>query len=144
MNKFNSHTDASIGFFLGTNPKLNLCKVSKEKINEIYTQLDLYDDDTKPLTKETTSNHASTQEIVILTYDIYNKVFGLGIGVDNITTTFFEIRTSLQHTLILKSILYKISHTNNNPTVQYIPYDIQEITNKDAYKTVVKKKNVYI
>lgn len=37
MNKFQSHTGTSIGFFLGINPKLTLRNVLKEKIDDICT-----------------------------------------------------------------------------------------------------------
>ena len=37
MNKFRSHTDISIAFFLRINPKLILRKVLKEKIYEVFT-----------------------------------------------------------------------------------------------------------
>ena len=30
------------------------------------------------------------------------------------------------------------------PTIQFIPYDIQEITNKDIYRTIIKKPNSFI
>ena len=78
MNKFQSHTDVSIGLCLEIKLNLIVHKVLKEKIDEICTWLDLDDDDddTKALTKEIISNHKLTQEIVIPVYDIHNKVFG--------------------------------------------------------------------
>ena len=30
------------------------------------------------------------------------------------------------------------------PTIQFIPYDIQEITNKDIYRNIIKKPNSFI
>ena len=86
VNKFQSYTDVSIGFFLEIKLKLIVHKVLKEKIDEICTWLDLDDDDIKALTKEIISNHKLTQEIVIPAYDIHNKVFGSDIGEDRITT----------------------------------------------------------
>ena len=52
MNKFQSHTNAIIGFFFDINPKFTLQKVLKEKIDEIYIWLNLYDDETKALAKK--------------------------------------------------------------------------------------------
>ena len=86
MNKFQSHTDVSIGLCLEIKLNLIVHKVLKEKIDEICTWLDLDDDDddddTKALTKEIISNHKLTQEIVIPVYDIHNKVFGSDTGED--------------------------------------------------------------
>ena len=40
MEKYNSQQEASIGLFLGVNPKLTLRKALKQKIDEIYLWLD--------------------------------------------------------------------------------------------------------
>ena len=145
LKKFQSLTEASIGFFLGINPKLTLRNVLKKKIDNICTWLDLDDDDTKALTKTTTNDNGTTsQEIVIPAYDIYHKVFGSGTGNDRITTNVYEIRTSPEHAPILKSILCKASQPEQHPTVQFIPYGIQGITNSDIYKTIIQKQNAFI
>ena len=133
MRKYDSQTEASIGFFLGINPKLTLRKALKEKNYDIITWLDLDDDDTKLLMKDNKNGDSTTQEIVILAYDIHHKIFGLGNGEDRITTTVYEIRTSPTHAATLKSILYKVSHPDNHPIVQFIPYGIQGITHKNIY-----------
>lgn len=52
MMKYDSQTEANIGFFLGINPKLTLRNALKNKIDEIITWLDIDDDDTKLLMKE--------------------------------------------------------------------------------------------
>ena len=49
MEKYNSQKDASIGFFLGINPKLTLRKELKQRIDEICLWLNLDDEDTKHL-----------------------------------------------------------------------------------------------
>ena len=49
MEKYNSQQEASIGFFLGVNPKLTLRKALKQKIDDICLSLDLDDEDTKKL-----------------------------------------------------------------------------------------------
>ena len=56
----------------------------------------------------------------------------------------YEIRISPDNAAILKSIIYKASHPDNNPTIQFISYGIQGITNKDIYKTIIKKQNAFI
>ena len=95
LQNFHSLTEASIGFFLGINPKLTLRNVLKKKIDEIWTWLDLDDEDTKALTKTNPDeNNKPSQEIVIPAYDIYHKVFGSGTGNDRITTNVYEIWTS--------------------------------------------------
>ena len=124
MRKDDSQTDASIGFFLGINPKLTLRKPLKEKIDDIITWLDLDDDDTKLLMKENKNGDKTTQEIVISAFDIHHKIFGLGNGEDRITTTVYEISTSPTHAATRKSILCKASHPDNHPIVQFIPYGI--------------------
>ena len=55
----------------------------------------------------------------------------------------YELRTSPDNAAIFKSIICKASHPDNNPTIQFIPYRIQ-VTNKDIYKTLIKKQNVFI
>ena len=106
LQKFHSLTEASIGFFLGINPKLTLRNSLKKKIDEIFPWLDLDDDDTKALTKTTSNDTGTTsQEIVIPAYDIYHKVYGSGTGNDRTPTNVYEIRTSPEHAPILKIIL---------------------------------------
>jgi len=144
MEKYNSQKEASIGFFLGINPKLTLRTVLKHRIDEICLWLDLDDEDTKKLIKETTSDNKTTQELVIPAFDIHNKEFGSGTGKDRLTSNVYELRTSPDSAAILKNILCKASHPDNNPTIQFIPYGIQGITNKDIYKTLIKKQNAFI
>ena len=62
MEKYNSQKETSIGFFLGINPKLTLRNALKKKIDEICLWLDLDDEDTKKLIKETTLNNKTRQE----------------------------------------------------------------------------------
>ena len=134
MRKYDSQTEAGIGFFLRINPKLTLRKTLKETIDGVITWLDLDDNDTKLLMKEKITGDTITQEIVIPTFDIHHKVFGSGNGEEWITTTVYENRISLTHAAPLESILYKASHPDNHPIVKFIPYGIQNITNKDIYK----------
>ena len=84
------------------------------------------------------------QEIFIPGYDIYHKVFGSGTRNDRITTNVYEIRPSPEHAPILKIIVCKASQPDNHPTVQFIPYGIQGITNRDMYKTIIRKQNAFI
>ena len=86
------------------------------------------------------------QESVIPAFDIHNNEFGTGIGTGNerITTNVYEIHTSPDNVAILKSNLCKASHPDNNPTIQFIPYRIQGITNNDIYKTIITKQNAFI
>ena len=144
MRKYESQTEASIGFFLGINPKLTLRKALKDKIDHIITWLDLDDDDTKLLMKESKKGDSNTQEIIIPAYDIHHKIFSSGNGDDRLTSTVYEIRTSPTHAATLKSILCKASHPDNHPIVQFIPYGIQGITHKDIYKNLIKKQNAFI
>ena len=80
MEKYNSQKEASIGFFLGINPKLTLRTVLKQRIDEICLWLDLDDEDTKQLIKETSSDNKITQELVVPAFDIHNKEFGSETG----------------------------------------------------------------
>ena len=81
---------------------------------------------------------------MIPAFDIHHKIFGSGNGEDRITTTVHEIKISPTHAATLKSILCKVSHPDNHPIVQFIPYRIQDITNKDIYKNMIKKQNAFI
>ena len=81
--------------------------------------------------QDITTETKTTQELVIPAYDIHNKNFGSGTGTERITTNVYEIRTSPDNAAILKSILCKASYLYNHPTIQFIPYGIQGITNKD-------------
>ena len=144
MEKYNSQKETSIGFFLGINQKLTLRKALKQRIDEICLWLDLDDEDTKQFIKETSSNNKTTQELVIPAFDIHNKEFGSGTGTKRITSSVYELRTSPDNAAILKSILCEASHPDNNPIIQFIPNGIQGITNKDIYKTLIKKQNTFI
>ena len=42
-----------------------------------------------------------------------------------------------------KSILCKASHPDNHATIPFIPYGVQGITNKDIYKTIIKKQKAF-
>ena len=94
--------------------------------------------------RETSTETNKTQELVIQAFDIHNKEFGSGTRNDRITSNVYEIRTSSDNAAILKGILCKVSHPDNHPTIQFIPYGIQGITNKDIYKTIIKKQNTFI
>ena len=123
---------------------MTLRKALKWRIDEIYLWLNLDDEDTTKILKETSSDNKTIQELVILAFDIYNKEFGPGTGNERITSNVYKLRTSLDNTSILKRILCKVSHPDNNPTIQFVPYGIQGITNKDIYKTIIKKQNAII
>ena len=75
---------------------------------------------------------------------IHHKIFISGNGEDRIITTVYQIKTWPTHAVTLKSILCKASHPDNHLIVQFIPYVIQGITNKDIYKNMIKKQNVFI
>ena len=87
--------------------------------------------------RNNTTEANTTQELVIATFDIHNKEFGSKTETERITIKVYEIRTSPDNEAILKSILCKASHPDNHPTIHFIPYGIQGITNKDIYKTLI-------
>ena len=144
MEKYNSLKEASIGLFLRINPKLRLRKVLKQKIDDICIWIDLDEEDTKNLIKEITTNNKTSQELIIQAFDIRNKEFGTGTGNERIASNVYELRTILDNATIPKSILLKASHPDNNPTIQFISYGIQGITNKDIYKIVITIQNAFI
>ena len=144
IEKYNSQQEVSIGFFLGINPKLTLRKALKQRIDEICLWVDFDDEDTKKLIIETTFNKKTSQELVISAFDIHNKKIGSRTGNEIMPSNVYEIRISPDNAAILKSIIYKASHPDNNPTIQFISYGIQGITNKDIYKTIIKKQNAFI
>ena len=131
---------ASIEFLLEINPKLTLRKALKQKIDELCLWLDLDDEDTKHLIKETTLNKKTSQSLVIPTIDIHNKEFGTGTDNKRITSKVYEIRNSPDNKVILKIILCKASHPNSNPTILLIPYGIQGITNKDHHSYLRRRR----
>ena len=63
---------------------------------------------------------------------------------ERIKSNVYNLRTSPDNVALLKRILCKASHPDNNPSIQFISYGIQVITNKDIYKTVIKKQNAFI
>ena len=128
MEKYNSPKEASIGFFLGVNPKHTLRKVLK-KNDEICLWLDLDDEDTQKLMRDTTTGKNTIQDLVIPAFDIHNKEFGSGTGNERITSNVYEIRSSTDNA----------SHPDNHLTIQFILYGIQGKTNKDIYKIIIKK-----
>ena len=77
------------------------------------------------------SHHTWKYEIK---YFMYHKVFISCKGGDKISTTVYDIRTSLKHEFTLKTILCKDSHPDSHPTINFIPYKTQVIINKDIYK----------
>ena len=85
-------------------------------------------------------NVTTLQEIVILAYDIYHKVFGSGTGTDRITSNVYEIRTSSEHAPILKSILCKASQPEHHPTVQLIHMESRALPTKISIKRLSKNK----
>ena len=123
---------------------MTLRQALKQRIDEICLWLDLDDEDTKNLLKETSSDNKTIQELVIPVFDIHNKKFGSGTGNERITSNVYELHISPDNAAILRSILCKVSHPKNNPTIQFISYEIQGITSKDIYKTIIKKQNAFI
>ena len=140
LKKYKSQKEARIRFFLEINPKLTLRKALKQRIDEIYIWLDLDDEDTKHLLKETTLNNKTSQELVIPAFDIHNKEFGTGTETERITSNVYELRTSPDNAALPKSILCKASYSNNNPSIQFFSYRIQGIKNKNIHKTIIRKQ----
>ena len=64
--------------------------------------MDLYDEDTKILIKETFLNNKTRQELVIPAFKIYNKEVGTGTGNEKILSSLYEIRTCPDNVAILK------------------------------------------
>ena len=94
--------------------------------------------------KDTTTNNKTIQELIIPAFDIHHKEFGTGTGNEKNKCNAYEIRKSPDNAAILKSILCKSSHSDTHPTIQFIHYGIQGITNKDIYKIIIKKQNAFI
>ena len=69
-----------------------------------------------------------------------NHPFGSGTGNKRINTNVYKFRVSTDNAAILKIILCKGSQSDNHPTIQLIPYEIKGITNKDIYRTIIKKR----
>ena len=137
--KYNYWTGASILFFLETNSQVTLRNTLKRNIDDFFTWLNLDDEDTKAITRETTSNITTSQEIVMLAFDIHHILFGSGNGDERIATNVFELRISTEHDFILKSILCKTSHLHNHLDIQFILYGFQGTTNKDIYIILIMK-----
>ena len=91
-----------------------------------------------------TLNNKTSQELAIPAFYIHNKEFGTGTGTERITSKVYELRTTPDNEALLKIILYKASHPDNNPSIQFIPYGIQGIINNGIYKTIIKKQNAFI
>ena len=96
MGNYNSEKEASIGFFLGINPKLTLQKAIKKQIDEICPWLDLDDEDTKKLIKETTLNDKTSQVLLRPTFDTHNKEFETGTENETISSNLWNPHLSRQ------------------------------------------------
>ena len=84
--------------------KLTLRKVLKQRNDEICIWLDLDNEDTKNLLKETSSDNKTIQEQVIPAFDIHNKEFGPGTGNERIASDVYELGTYHANAAILKSM----------------------------------------
>ena len=103
--KFQSHKEHAIGFFVQINPKVTLRDKLCERIQDVLMWKDIQDEQSKDMLvdiKDNEENLTDKQRIVIPAFDIYSKEVGERQGRDKVTTFAYEIRKSPAYSPILK------------------------------------------
>ena len=94
--KFQSHKEHAIGFFVQINPRVTLRDKLRERIQDVLMWIDIEDEQSKDMLvdiKDNEGNPTGKQRILIPAFDIYSKKVGEGQGRDRVTTFAYEIRT---------------------------------------------------
>ena len=73
--------------------------------------------------KDMEGNPTGKQKIVIPTFVLYSKEVGKGQGYDRITTLTYEIRTSPENAVMLKSLLCQVSSAKVLD-LKFVPYGL--------------------
>ena len=144
--KFQSHKEHAIGFFVQISPKVTLRENLRERIQDVLMWIDIEDEQTKDMLveiKDNEGNPTGKQRILIPAFDIYSKEIGEGQGRDRVTTFAYEIRTSPENSTMLKNLLCKIS-SENILDLKFIPYGLDKQTNQRTLREIILQQNIFL
>ena len=93
---------------------------------------------------DTKGKPTGSKRIVLPAFDLYSKNIGNGNGDQRISTFAYEIRTSPENAITLKSILCKISMTESNE-LTFIPYGMDSLgkETRDITRSMIIKQNTF-
>ena len=83
------------------------------------------------------------KKTVIPAFNLYSKEVGEGQGYDRITTLAYEIHTSLENAVILKSLLCQISSAKVLD-LKFVPYGLDRQTNERTIREIIIQQNSYL
>ena len=87
--KFQSHKEHAISFFVNLSPRITLRDTLREKNQDALMWIDLDDEISKPMIhniEDKEGNPTGQQRIVIPSFDFYSNEVGAGSGQNRITT----------------------------------------------------------
>ena len=137
--KFQSHKEHAIGFFVQISPKVTLRDKLRERIQDVLMWIDIEDEQSKDMlvdSKDTEGNPTGKERIVILAFDMCSKGVGEDQGRDRVTTFAYEIRTSPANSAMLKHLLCQIS-SENILDLKFIPCGLDKQTNQKTLREII-------
>ena len=144
--KFQSHKEHAIGFFVQISPQVTLGDTLRERIQDILMWIDIEDEQSKDMLvdiKDNEGNSTGKQRIMIPAFDIYCKEVGEGQGRNRVTTFEYKIRTSPVNSKMLKNLLCKIS-SENILGLKFIPYCLDKQTNQRTLREIIFQQNIFL
>ena len=145
-NKFQSHKEHAIGFFVNINPRVTLRDELRARLQEVLMWIDIEDKECQQMiheVKDKDGNPTGKQKIVIPAFDLYSKEVGEGQGYDRITTLAYEIRTSPENAIMLKSLLCQVSSAKVLD-LKFVPYGLDRQTNERTIREIIIQQNIYL
>ena len=145
-NKFQSHKEHAIIFFVNINPRVTLRDELRARLQEGLMWIDIEDKEYQQMiheVKDKEGNPTGKQKIVIPAFDLYSKEVGEGQGYDRITTLAYEIRTSQENAVMLKSLLCQVSSAKVLD-LKFVPYRLDRQTNERTIREIIIQQNIYL
>ena len=95
--------------------------------------------------KDKNGKPTGSERIVLPVFDLYSKDIGHGNGDQRISAFAYEIRTSPDHAVTLKNVLYKISMTDSNE-LTLIPYEMNSLgqEKRNITRSMIIKQNTFL
>ena len=131
-NKFQSHKEHAVGFFVNINPRVTLRDELRARLQEVLMWIDIEEKECQQMiheVKDKEGDPTRKQRIVIPAFDLYSKEVGEGQGYDRITTLAYEISTSPENLVMLKILLCKVSKAEVLD-LKFISYGLGRQTNE--------------
>ena len=143
--KFKSHKEHSLGFFVDINPRVTLRETLRRRIQDQLMWIDLEDEDCKDMIHQdldTEGKPTGKVRILISVFDLHSREVGDGNGKDRVTTFAYEIRRAPTKAYMLKNILCKIS--SEDPHFKFIPYGLNTITTDNTMRRIILTQNTFL